>query len=124
MSTETGNPFDRLERLFHEPNRLAIMAAVCDSDKGMTFSDLKEACNLTDGNLNRHLKVLEEAGAVTVRKAFVKDRPRTTIKLSRKGLQDFSGYLAALSDVLDTARTALSSEKGEKTVPAGKTVPA
>ena len=42
--------------------RLAITSALCQADDGKAFADLKQLCNLTDGNLNRHLKVLEEAG--------------------------------------------------------------
>jgi hypothetical protein len=71
---------------------------------------LKEACSLTDGNLNRHLKVLDEAGAVRIRKAFVDSKPRTTIGLSKEGLERFSEYLSALSEVLRKAKKSLPEE--------------
>ena len=75
MTTETEPDFDALERIFHEPSRLAIMSELCGAGKGQSFSDLKAACGLTDGNLNRHLKVLQDAGVVKVTKKFVGVKP-------------------------------------------------
>jgi len=111
MREKDDNPYDLLERIFHEPNRLAIMSALCASDKGLTFTELKDRCDLTDGNLNRHLHVLREAGAVSVQKAFVDDKPRTTVSLSEPGLARFSEYLAALEDVLGKARQAMPAPR-------------
>lgn len=123
MKKDQDSPYEALERIFHEPNRLAIMSAVCAADKGRTFNELKEACGLTDGNLNRHLKVLEEAGAIIIQKTFVKSKPRTTIKLSPAGLKRFNEYLSALNEVLENARRALPATK-KKTAPLrqGRTV--
>jgi len=122
MKQNQDIPYDALERIFHEPNRLAIMSAVCAADKGLSFNELKEACALTDGNLNRHLKVLEEAGAVVIRKTFVKSKPRTTVTISRKGLKRFHEYLAALSSVIENAKRSLPAEKKTVAAPFGKTV--
>lgn len=94
-------------RIFHEPHRLGIMSVLCAAERGRTFSDLKVECGLTDGNLNRHLRVLEDAGAVNVSKAFVKSKPCTTLRISPKGLAMFSKYLDSLAAVLETAREAL-----------------
>jgi DNA-binding transcriptional ArsR family regulator len=106
MTDTANNLYDALERIFHEPNRLAIMSALCATREGLAFNDLKEACNLTDGNLNRHLKVLEEAGVIRIQKAFINAKPRTTIVLSAKGLERFNQYLEALSAVLKKAQLA------------------
>ena len=123
MTETSENPYDALERIFHEPNRLSIMSSVCGADGGMTFRELREACCLTDGNLNRHLKVLTEAGAVNIEKAVVDGKPRTTVSMSKKGLDQFNRYLQALSEVLDEARRALPAEKKESgVVIAGKVV--
>ncbi len=121
MSTSDINPFDALERIFHEPNRLAIMSALCAAEKGLAFNALREQCGLTDGNLNRHLKVLEEAEAIRVTKTFVKNKPRTTIFLSRQGLRRFEEYLAALQQVLAAAREGLQEnpQRQALTLPAG-----
>ena len=119
------NVYEALERIFHEPNRLAIMSSLCAAEKGITFNDLKETCSLTDGNLNRHLKVLEEADAIKTEKKFVDLKPRTTICISKKGLDRFNEYLTALEDVLAKARRALPIEQ-RKAFPltAGRTVTA
>ena len=125
MKKDANNLVEALEKIFHEPNRLAIMSTLCAAEKGMSFRDLKEECNLTDGNLNRHLKVLIEAGAVTMEKTFVDDKPRTTVKISSTGLDRFSEYLVALSGVLVAAQRRLPAEKKEYVViPQGITVKA
>ena len=124
MPDSFDNPYEALERIFHEPNRLAIMSAVCAADKGLTFSELKETCGLTDGNLNRHLKVLRDAHAVTISKTFVDEKPRTTVHISQTGLSRFNDYLAALSEVLESARQALpaTQKSGKTALAVGKMV--
>lgn len=105
-----------MEKIFHEPNRMAIMSVLCAAEKGLSFNELKAACKLTDGNLNRHLKVLQEAKAIGIRKSFVADKPRTTIMLSKSGLDRFSEYLGALAEVLEAARKALPAEKKKSVI--------
>ncbi len=100
MHDPDDNPYPRLERIFHEPGRLTIMTNLLGAPDGLTFTELKTACNLTDGNLSRHLKVLEKAKAVTAKKRFVKNRPQTTVFLSKDGREDFMAYLQALETVL------------------------
>ncbi len=107
MNTEIGLPFHALERLFHEPNRLAIVAALCGAGEPLAFNDLKARCNLTDGNLNRHLRTLEEGGIVRIRKTFAGAKPRTTVELTRQGLARFSEYLDALDAILRSAKETL-----------------
>jgi DNA-binding transcriptional ArsR family regulator len=102
------HPTTNLERLFHEPNRLALMSALASSGaEGLSFGELRVACRLTDGNLSRHLTALEEEGIVRVAKTFVDRKPRTTITPTRKGLDRFDSYLAALECALAEARAAL-----------------
>lgn len=110
MKATPDNPIDVLEKIFHEPNRLAIMSAVCAADRGIPFIDLKAACRLTDGNLSRHLKVLEEEGAIRMDKSFVQSRPRTTIYLTKTGFKRFNEYLGALAEVLEQSRQAMKSK--------------
>ena len=61
--------YEGLERVIHEKARLGILASLATHAEGLAFSELKQLCALTDGNLNRHLQVLQEAGLVDVRKA-------------------------------------------------------
>ncbi len=121
MQNQNDSPYDALERIFHEPNRLAIMSVLCAEDKGLSFNELKGECNLTDGNLNRHLKVLEDAGVVRIDKKFVDAKPRTTVLITRKGLDRFNEYLSALSEVLEKAKKAIPEDR-KVYVPVGKLV--
>ena len=118
MKKNNDIPHELLEKLFHEPNRLAILSALCAADKGMTFNELRDGCNLTDGNLNRHLAVLRDADVVRIDKTFVDDKPRTTVSITRKGLDRFQEYLAALQTVLQAAQKAIPVEK-KGAVPVG-----
>lgn len=120
MTAQRENPYDALKRIFHEPGRLAIMSALCAAGDGLTFSELKDTCRLTDGNLNRHLKVLQEADAVRVEKQFVGVRPRTTVRLAGGGLRQFSAYLEALDRVLEQARQAMPAESKAVSIPPGQ----
>ena len=116
MTTPSHDPA-ALERLFHEPSRLAILSALCAARNGLSFTELRDACHLTDGNLNRHLKALEEEGVIKIRKAFVDDKPRTTVALTRDGLARFSLYLDTLSAVLQDARRAARQEQATHRTP-------
>jgi len=113
---------DILERIFHEPSRMAIMSALCAAEDGLTFTELKDSCGLTDGNLSRHLKTLEEFGAVRTEKAFVALKPRTTVRLTTAGLARFREYLDALEDVLEKARKALPTARKTATLFAARPV--
>ena len=125
MTPSADNPIDVLEKLFHEPNRLSLLSSLCAADGGLPFTELKAACRLTDGNLNRHLKVLEESGVVRIEKKFVQSRPRTTIYLTRMGLKRFQEYLNALTAVLEQARQAAGAESAKPARAAlGKAAPA
>jgi len=101
---------DAIERVFHEPNRMAILSVLCASREGVAFTELRDRCGLTDGNLNRHIKTLEEAGVVRCTKAFVNDKPRTTVVLTASGSKRFQAYLDALAAVLKQAKAAMGGE--------------
>ena len=109
MATKHNNPYAALKTLFHEPNRLAIMSALSQTIGGLTFNELKRECDLTDGNLSRHLKALEEAGAIHVEKTFVDAKPRTTVFLSDAGRKSFIEYLQALEEVLQKAAESVAA---------------
>lgn len=110
MTEPKNNPYSALERLFHEPSRLAIMSSLGGAVDGLTFNEIKQQCTLTDGNLSRHLKTLEEAGVVRLRKRFVGARPQTRVFLTAAGRNGFMAYLKALEEVLRNAATAMGAE--------------
>jgi DNA-binding MarR family transcriptional regulator len=111
------NPYTELKQIFHEPNRLAIMSALCNSEDGCTFNQLKEECKLTDGNLSRHLKALEEKKTIRIKKSFVHAKPQTRVYLTDRGRQKFIEYLQALEEVLKRAAESLVNQEKESAIP-------
>jgi DNA-binding transcriptional ArsR family regulator len=107
--SKRDNPYSALNKLFHEPNRLAIVSALCNAD-GITFNELKEQCNLTDGNLSRHLRSLQHARIIRIKKSFVQSKPQTTIYFTERGRESFIRYLEALEEVLLKAAESLGTE--------------
>jgi DNA-binding HxlR family transcriptional regulator len=110
------NPYNALNKLFHEPNRLAIVSALSAADDGLTFNELKQECSLTDGNLSRHLLFLQRGRIIRIRKTFVKSKPQTTIFLTDRGRDNFVSYLEALEQVLLRAAESVTSEKPQLNV--------
>ena len=110
--SNNDNPYAALERIFHEPGRLAIMSLLVNHTAGLKFSEIKQECDLTDGNLNSHLKVLEEAGALKMLKKFVNAKPQTTALITARGRESFLAYLQALEEVLVKAAKAAGASAG------------
>lgn len=106
MADRSSAPFafEGLDRTLHEKARLSIMTSLADHPTGLSFTELRELCGLTDGNLSRHVQVLEGAGMVQVTKGFEGRRPHTTCALTDEGRARFSDYLAVLEQVLSSAR--------------------
>jgi DNA-binding transcriptional ArsR family regulator len=102
---EADAPFsyDGIDRVMHEKARLGMLSSLVAHPKGLAFSDLKQLVGLTDGNLNRHLAVLQEAGLVEITKNHDGNRPLTTVSLSRSGRRRFLDYLALLEQVVRDA---------------------
>ena len=102
--TESGGfTYEGLYRALHEKARLGIMLSLLSRREGRLFSDLKRLCDLTDGNLSRHLEVLRQAGMVDVWKGFQNRRPQTLCRLSADGNRRFQAYLAELQRVVRDA---------------------
>lgn len=96
---DDGHPSQRLDDTVHQRVRLGILAVLTEADVA-DFGFLKEALSLTDGNLSRHLQVLEEAGFVTITKTFEGRRPRTWISCTKTGRAAFAAELTALRELL------------------------
>jgi DNA-binding transcriptional ArsR family regulator len=99
--------FEGLDRVMHEKARLGVLSSLVAHPKGLAFGDLKQLCSLSDGNLSRHLQVLQEAGLVEITKSFESNRPQTSCRLTRAGRRRFLDYLALLEQLVrDAAQTA------------------
>ena len=103
--------YEGLDRAIHEKARLGILTSLMTRREGILFTELKDLCSLTDGNLNRHLKVLQEGGLVEVWKATQKGKPQTLCRLTRRGRERFLEYLAVLEQVVSDAADAESTAK-------------
>src|ERR1700739_156685 len=99
--------YDGLDRVILEKAGLGLLPSLMAHPKGLAFADLKQLCALTDGNLSRHLQVLQEAGLVEVIKGYEGNRPHTTCRLTKTGRRRFLDYLAVLAGLgRDAARAA------------------
>lgn len=97
--------YDGLERVIHEKARLGIMASLVASAQGLMFAELKSLCALTDGNLSRHLQVLQEAGLVEVWKRIQNKRTQTLCRVTDEGRRRFLEYITQLERVIHDAQT-------------------
>ena len=100
MTRPAPYAFTGLDRLFHERARLGIVTSLAGHPDGLAFAELKRLCGLTDGNLNRHLTALEDAGCVSTMKRMAGKRQLTTCRLTDAGRERFVAYLAALEAAL------------------------
>jgi DNA-binding HxlR family transcriptional regulator len=107
-STEGRFAYEGLDRVIHERARLSILTSLITNPKALTFGDLKQLCSLTDGNLNRHLRVLEEAKIVEIEKGHDRNRPQTICRITSSGRKRYLEYLSTLEQVVRDA--AKSSE--------------
>jgi len=99
--------YDGLDRIIHEKARLGVLTSLAAHPKGLVFSDLKQMCTLTDGNLSRHLQVLEEAGLIDIEKGYDRNRPQTLCRITSHGRRRYLDYLTVLEQVVqDAARAA------------------
>ncbi|HEX5221813.1 MAG TPA: transcriptional regulator [Verrucomicrobiae bacterium] len=97
-------PFLQLDRVIHEKGRLAIMSMLAASPE-LAFTELRDALNMTDGNLTTHIRTLQEAGYVSVSKSYANNRPLTTCSLTAAGKKAFSGYIDLLEQILQQTRS-------------------
>ncbi|AIZ64207.1 transcriptional regulator [Hymenobacter sp. DG25B] len=88
-----------LNKAFDNRVRLGVMAVLLAND-AVSFNELKEALDLTDGNLASHVSALEKAGYVEVSKQFIGKKPNTTYTVSKEGKKAFQEHLDALEKLL------------------------
>jgi DNA-binding MarR family transcriptional regulator len=99
-----------LDRVIHEKARLSVLTSLTAHPKGLTFGDLKQMCALTDGNLSRHLQVLEGAGLIAIKKGYDRNRPQTICRITAEGRRRYLEHLKVLEQVVrDAAEAAKAS---------------
>src|SRR3954453_15047320 len=95
--------YEGLDSVRHEKARLGIMTSLVTRSEGVLFTELKRLCALTDGNLSRHIDVLEEAGLLETFRGSDGGRPQSLYRLSTEGRARFAAYLAELEQVVRDA---------------------
>jgi DNA-binding MarR family transcriptional regulator len=94
-----------LDRLIHERLRLGIISALA-ANESLTFSDLKNLMNTTDGNLSVHARKLEEAGYISCSKYFEGRLPKTEYKLTTSGRAALENYVSHMESLIRQMRNA------------------
>jgi DNA-binding MarR family transcriptional regulator len=95
----TSHPVNGLDDVVHQRARLGILAILNETTR-TDFGYLKEALELTDGNLSRHLMVLDEANLVDVEKGYEGKRPRTWVKITKLGKKALAYEVEALKTLV------------------------
>jgi DNA-binding MarR family transcriptional regulator len=113
-SSEARFAYEGLDRVIHERARLSVLTSLISNPKGLTFGDLKQLCALTDGNLSRHLQVLEKAKMVEIEKGFDRNRPQTFCRISASGRKRYLEYLSTLEQVVRDAAKVSKNETGPR----------
>jgi len=92
-------PFLQLDRVIHEKGRLAIMSMLAATPE-LSFTELRDALGMTDGNLTTHLKALQQEGYLAVAKSYKDNRPLTTCSLTPNGRKAFAAYIDLLEKIV------------------------
>jgi len=117
MKTKSSKPaapfaYQGLDRVIHERARLSVLTSLMTHSSGLSFVELKRLCDLTDGNLARHLQVLEADGMVRLTKEDEAGRSQTTARITAPGQKRYLDYLAVLEQVVrDAASTNQASHE-------------
>lgn len=97
------NPIEQLSKVFDSRIRLGIMSALVVNDS-ISFNELKELIEVTDGNLATHLKTLEENRYLKVEKGFLGRKTNTTYTITKAGQKAFKSHLEALENLIKTMK--------------------
>ena len=95
--------FEDLDPLLHERGRMAIISVLAAVER-LTFTELRDQLEMTDGNLSVHLTKLEGKGYVAIDKQFVGRRPQTTCRITTAGRKAFTHYLDQLESIVKQGR--------------------
>ena len=96
-------PFLNLDRVIHEKGRMAIMSLLAATPE-LSFTELRDTLNMTDGNITTHIKTLQQAGYVGVTKSVQNNRPLTTCSLTAAGRTAFKDYVNLLEQIVQQTK--------------------
>lgn len=112
-SSSSTAPFayEGLDRVIHERARLSVLTSLMTHPDGLSFVELKQLCALTDGNLARHLQVLEEDKMIHISKEEDRGRAQTTVRITASGRKRYMEYLSTLEQVVRDAASVIEADK-------------
>lgn len=108
--------YEGLDRVIHERARLSVLTSLITNPKGLLFNELKQLCSLTDGNLSRHLSVLEAEKMVELLKEDDRSRPQTICRITSTGRKRYLEYLTTLEQVVKDAAKIASESPAPKSL--------
>jgi DNA-binding MarR family transcriptional regulator len=111
QSREGRFAYEGLDRVIHERARLSVLTSLIANPKGLIFNDLKQLCSLTDGNLSRHLRVLETDKMIEIVKGHDRNRPQTICRITPEGRKRYLDYLSTLEQVVKDAVKGTKDER-------------
>ena len=97
-------PSLQLDRVIHEKGRLAIMSMLAAAPD-LSFTELRDTLQMTDGNLTTHIRTLQETGYVSVAKSYQRNRRLTTLSLTPDGRRAFADYVSLLERIVRQAKS-------------------
>ncbi len=114
-SSRSTAPFayEGLDRVIHERARLSVLTSLMTHPSGLSFVELKQLCALTDGNLARHLQVLEEDKMIQITKEEDRGRAQTTVRMTASGRKRYIEYLTILEQVVRDAASIVQAEQDD-----------
>jgi len=92
-----------IAEIIFEKGRLAIMSMLAATPE-LSFTELRNTLQMTDGNLTTHIRTLQEAGYVSVTKSFQNNRPHTTCSLTPSGKKAFTTYINLLEQIVQQTK--------------------
>lgn len=112
-SSKSTAPFayEGLDRVIHERARLSVLTSLMTHPGGLSFVELKQLCALTDGNLARHLQVLEEEKIIQITKEDDGGRAQTIVRVTIAGRKRYMEYLTILEQVVRDAATVVDENE-------------
>ena len=93
------NPINGLNKVFDNRIRLGVMSILTMNEE-ISFNDLKQMLEVTDGNLATHLVNLEENGYIRVKKGFIGKKTNTTYSITKAGEKAFAEHITALENMI------------------------
>ena len=102
--------YNDLPEIIHQRSRLAICAVLYELSRA-NFGTIRDLTGLSDGNLSKHLQLLESAGLVLIEKDFVERRPRTSVSLTHEGVTVFEAEIETLRAFVKTIDNVNSTKR-------------